>query len=377
MKNNLGSSLEAGVSYECLMVQRVRRFVGFVAVGLVVAAGIFSVAVQDLHAEEVKLSPEYIKQTNPELYRQIQAAPKLPPENIDPNNPYPPYPGFFAQPVLKSDQMQDWWANSSFEYSPTYPYLLKHSELKLTYAKVTGNDEGNVWKGAVWLTQRKGRFTNLIGYEIDQKNITSTDGSSVKKDTQRFEETALYELNRYLFVEAGFHWQRLSVQMIKDRYIPYVGIGSYNLLQDILNKRADRLGLHLGYARVTDVYDSVITDVIKNDSDTYNGIYARADFSHRFSDMLTYKQSFVMKHALDATPMYRMTTMPQRGILEQKAVLVGSTKRYDWRWTNSLEFALNQYVGFIVSYDLAFDSNPWPIAVKRDTEFMTGFKFAY
>ncbi|MFA7403850.1 MAG: hypothetical protein WC007_07650 [Pelobacteraceae bacterium] len=375
MKNDLRSCPENGVSSESLMVQVSRKGMGRVAVVLLAALCIFGVVLSDAQAEEPALTPESIKQSNPELYRRIQAAPKLPEENVDPDKPYDAYPGFFAQPVLKPGQIEEWWENSSFDYSPMYPYLLKHTHMKFSFARSTGNDDGSVTKGGLLLALRKDRVTNVIGYEIDKKDITSTDGSSTHKDIQSFEETALYELNRYLFVEAGMFWQRLSQQFIKDRYLPFAGFGSYNVLQDVLNKKKDRLGLRLGYGRVTDVYDPVVVNIIHKDSDSFNGIYTRADYTHKFSDLLTYKQHFVMKHATDATPRYSLTTIPQTQ--DQKSIVIGTTKRYDWRWTNSLEFALNQYVGFLISYEVAFDSNPWPIAVKRDTEFMTGFKFAY
>lgn len=377
MRRNLSSSQETGVSPEYGIGQVARGLVDWCAIGLLAAFSMFAVAVADVRAEEAKLTPEHIKQTNPELYRQIQDGPRLPPPEVDPAKTYDPYPGFFAQPVLKPGQIEEWWENSSFEYSPTYPYLLKHTHLKFSYAKSTGNDDGHAWKGSILLALRKDRLTITGGYEIDQKNFTSPDGSSTNKDVQGAELTALYELNRYLFVEAGFHWQRLSQFMIMNRYIPVVGIGSYNVLQDVLNKKKDRLGVHLGVARVTDEYYQTVIDMIKKDSDTYNGIYARADFSHKFNNMFTYKQEFTLKHAIDSTPVYVMTTIPRTAVTDQKSVTIGSTKRYDWNWSNSLEFTLNQYVGFLVSYNVAFDSNPWPIAAKRDTEFMTGFKFAF
>ncbi|MEI6205664.1 MAG: hypothetical protein WCP20_02655 [Desulfuromonadales bacterium] len=351
------------------------RFVGWGAIGLLAMAGMSGVSVADVRAEEPKLTPEYIKKTYPDLYRQIQDGPRLPPPEVDPAKPYDAYPGFFAQPVLKPGQIDVWWENSSFEYSPVYPYLLKHAHMKFSYARSTGNDDGHAWKGGILLALRKDRFTNVIGYEIDQKKFFSTDGSSTYKDVQNFEETALYELNRYLFIEAGMYWQRLSQQYIKDRYVPFVGIGSYNLLQDILDKKKDRLKLDLGFGRVSDSYFMEVVNKIHKDSDSFNALYVRGEFAHKFTDMLTYKQNFTLKQSIDKTPIYGLTTIPQTQ--DQKAVETGMTKRYDWRWTNSLEFTLNQYVGFLISYTVAFDSNPWPIAAKRDTELLTGFKFAY
>lgn len=374
MRNDWDTSPESA-SPRHRMEQVALGFAGRCFIALLAAVGMSCIAAAQVQAEEPKLTPESIRQTDPELYRQIQAAPRLPPEKLDPDQPYDAYPGFFAQPVLKPDQIQDWWENSSFLYRPQYPYLLKHTHMKFSYAKTTGNDDGYAVKGGLYLALRKDRFTNVIGYEVDKKDIVSVDGSSYDKDVQTFEETALYELNRYLFVEAGMFWQRLSLQMIRDRYMPFVGIGSFNVLQDVLDRKKDRLALALGLGRVRDEYYPVIMEMVNRDSDTFNGVYGRADFTHRFEAPLTYRQKFTMKHATDATPIYRITTIPQT--TDQRAIVVGTTKRYDWRWSNSLEFALNQYVGFLISYDVAYDSNPWPIVAKRDTELMTGFKFAY
>ncbi|MFA7060226.1 MAG: DUF481 domain-containing protein [Pedobacter sp.] len=375
--NYSNGALETGVSSVYDLQCEGMDWAGWSVLWLLAAICMFGVTVNDARAEEPKLTPELIKQTNPDLYRQIQAAPKLPPEKADPDRPYDPYPGFFAQPVLKPDQNENWWETSSFDYSPIYPYLLKHTHMKFSYDKSTGNDDGHAWKGAILLALRKDRFTNVIGYEIDQKNISSMDGSSVDKDVQNFEETAIYELNRYLFVEAGLYWQRLSQQFIMDRYVPFVGIGSYNVLQDILDRKKDRLKIDLGFGWVSDSYDSQVVNMIHKNSDSFNALYVKGEFAHKFSDMLTYKQIFVLKQAVDKTTEYGITTIPQTQNQDQKAIVTGATKRYDWRWTNSLEFTINQYVGFLVSYDVAYDSNPWPIAAKRDTEFLTGFKFAY
>jgi hypothetical protein len=328
----------------------------------------------EVMAEEAKLTPEYIQKNNPELYRQIQNGPRLPPPEVDPDKPYDPYPGFFAQPVLKPGQIEEWWENTSFEYSPVYPYLLKHTHLKFSYAKTTGNDDGHAWKGGILLALRKDRLTNVIGYEIDQKRFTSADGSSTDKNVQNFEETLSYELNRYLFLETGFYWQRLSQQLIKNRWVPFMGIGTYNILQDILDKKKNRLKLNLGYGRVTDYYDSFVVDITDRKSESFNAMYLKAEFAHKFTSMLTYKQDFIYKQALNSTPVYTMNDAVFRDLAANKT---GTTKRFDWNWINSLEFTLNEYVGFLLSYNVAFDSNPGPGVVKRDTEILTGFKFAY
>lgn len=354
-----------------------RSLVGWCAIGILATTGMF-VPIATVQAEETKLTPEYIMKTNPELYRQIQDGPRLPPPEVDPQKRYEPYPGFFAQPVLKPGQIEEWWENSSFAYSPVYPYLLKHTHLKFSYAKTSGNDNGHAWKGGVLLALRKDRFTNILGYEIDQKNFTDPQGaSSGKKDVQSFEETALYELNRYLYLQAGMYWQRLSYQFIKDRFVPFAGIGSYNVLQDVLNKKVDHLKIDVGFGRVNDSYDSQVVEKINKSSDQFNAIYFKGEFAHKFSDMLTYNQNFVIKQAINKTNMYALTTIPQNDVGDQEVIVTGTTNRYDWRWTNSLEFALNQYVGFLISYDITFDSNPWPMAAKRDTELTTGFKFAF
>lgn len=377
MMNQVSSSRDAAPVRAKNPAARFRTEMAGILAAVLVCTCMPGPSVSSAAAAEAPLTPEYIQKSHPDLYRQIQEGPRLPPPEVNPEQPYDPYPGFFAQPVLKPGQIEDWWENSSYDYSPVYPYLLKHTHLKFSYAKTTGNDEGHAWKGAILVALRKDRFTNVLGYQIDQKYIVSTDGSKADKDSQSFEETALYELNRYLFAEAGFHWQRMSQFMIRDRFIPFIGAGTYNILQDVLNSRQDRLGLHLGFARVTDQYYQMVTDRINKDSDTFNGLYGRADYSHKFNDMFTYKQEFTVKQALDRTPVYALTTIPRVASTDQKSIVVGSTKRYDWRWSNSLEFALNQYVGFLISYDVAFDSNAWPISVKRDTEFMSGFKFAF
>lgn len=325
-------------------------------------------------AEVPKLTPEYIRDSNPDLYRQIQAAPRLP-EAIDPLRPYGEYGGFFSHPKFMPDQPEEWWERSAFEYSPEYPYFLKHTHLKFSFSDNKGNDDGFALKGAFYLALRKGRVSNILGYEVDRKQITDTQGGSIDKNMQTLDETLLYEINRHLYVECGGIWQSLSLQRIDSRTIPFVGLGTFNVLQDILDKKKDTLKMGLGFGRVFDHYDAFVESLIKKDSDTFNAIYLNAAYTHRFTDKFNYRQNFTLKHATEKTAIYNMTSIPQSNT--QFAITAGSTYRYDWRWTNALEFNLNQYVGFLIQYYIAYDSNPWPISAKYDRELMLGLKFAY
>ena len=121
---------------------------------------------------------------------------------------------------------------------------------------------------------------------------------------QTFEESLLYEINPYIFAEAGFIWQRISIFELKDRYIPFAGIGSYNLLRDVLDKKKDRLTLNVAYVNVKDVYTPMVESYIRKSSESFDGIYLRGEFTHKFSDTLTYKMEGTLKHALDRTPVY-------------------------------------------------------------------------
>lgn len=325
-------------------------------------------------AANPELTPEFIRLNEPELYRQIQSAPKLP-LPTDPNNPYGEYAGFFSHPKFQPDQPEDWWEHSSFSYNPQYPYLLKHTHLKFSYADMEGNDNGFAVKGGAYLAVRKGRVSSYLGYEVDRKEITDSQGGSVDKDIQNLDTTLLYEINPHLFVEGGLIWQRLSYQMIDSRTIPFVGLGSFNILKGLLDPKRDSLKVGFGFGRIYDKYDQTVIDMIGKDSDSFNGAYVKANFIHQFTDTLAYRQSYVLKHALQETTVYKITTIPQTDM--QFAINAGSTKRYDWRWTNALEFTLNQWVGFLIQYQMAYDSNPWPIAAKSDKELLLGLKFAY
>jgi hypothetical protein len=337
---------------------------------------ILGMSASAVFAEEPKLTPEYIKQNYPDIYRNIQAAPKLL-ADIDPQNPYGDYGGFFSHPRFKPDQPEEWWERSAFEYSPEYPYPLKHTHMKFSGADMKGNDDGFVFKGSAYLALRKGKLSDYFAYEIDRKNVSDTQGGKTYKNTQTLEDTLLYEINPYLYVEGGLIWQRLSVQLINSRTIPFVGLGTFNLLQGVLDKKTDTLRAGIGFGRVFDRYDPLVRDLIKKNGDEFNAAYLNAIYTHKFTDKFSYKQNFVLKHAMEKTPVYRMTSIPQLPPDEQFAINVGSTYRYDWRWTNALELNINQYVGFLIQYLIAYDSNPWPIAAKRDKEFLAGFKFAF
>ena len=327
-------------------------------------------------AEEAKTQPvtsEYIKQNDPELYKKIQQEEKYR-DPVNPDKPYGDYSSFWAQPTFKPDQPQDWWERSSFEYSPDYPFFLKHITAQLSYLKISGSSDGTIANGAFAINLRKGRISNSLSYSIDQKHVINETGYvALDRDLQTFEETLKYELNRHLFLEAGMFWRRMSTVNIKDRYLPFVGIGTYNILGSLIDKnnKKDLLGIELGVGKVMDTYYLWVSDITHNTSDSYNAVYLKVDYAHIFNNSWTYRQNLLYKNAIEKTPVY------QESADWKSATIQHYNLRYDWRWSNSVEYNVNRFIGGYVSYSVIYDSNPWPTKANKDTELMVGLRFSY
>jgi hypothetical protein len=322
-------------------------------------------------SKEEPITSESIKQNHPEVYKKIQQEEKYR-EPVNPDKPYGDYGGFWALPTFKPDQPHDWWERSSFEYSPEYPFFLKRITSQLSYLRLSGSSEGTLATGSIALNLRKGRISNSLSYAIDQKLVKHESGyTTLDRDLQTFEETLKYELNRHLFIEAGMFWRRISTVYIKDRYVPFIGIGTYNILDTIVKNKKDLLGIELGAAKVFDTYYPYVSDITHSKSDSYTAVYLKADYTHIFNSSLTYRQNFLLKNAVDKTPVY------QESADWTSATIQYYNLRYDWRWTNSLEYNYNRFIGAYVSYAVIYDSNPWPTKSKQDTELMVGLRLSH
>lgn len=330
---------------------------------------------QTAGAEEAKqqnITSEFIKQNYPDVYKKIQQEEPYR-EPINPDKPYGDYGGFWAKPTFAQDQPQDWWERSSFEYSPEYPFFLNHISAQLSYTSLRGSSDGSIAQGAAALHLRKGRISNTLSYNIDQKYIINETGYvSLDRDMQTFEETLKYELNRHLFVDAGMFWRRISTVNIKDRYLPFIGVGTYNILDSIgIKSKKDLLGIELGVAKIFDTYYPWVSAITHNESQSYRAAYLKADYTHIFNNSLTYRQNFLYKNGIDKTPVYKESPNWQSATIQYYNL------RYDWRWSNSLEYNLNRFTGLYISYDIIYDSNPWPTNAERDTLLATGLRLSY
>jgi len=337
---------------------------------------LFSLALvyQTAGAEETKPQPvtsEQIKQNNPEVHKKIQQDEKYR-EPVNPDKPYGEYGGFWSLSTLKPDQAQDWWERSSFEYSPQYPFLLKRITAQLSYLNMRGSSDGSIASGSLAFYLRKGRLSNTLSYSIDQKYVINETGYvSLDRDMQTFEETVKYELNRHLFVDAGMFWRRISTINIRDRFLPFIGIGTYNILDGITNSKKDLLAVEMGTMKVFDTYYPWVSDITHNQSESYHAVFLKVDYTHIFNNSFTYRQNLLFKNAIEKTPVYRESPTWQSATIQHYNL------RYDWRWSNSLEYNYTRFIGAYISYDVIYDSNPWPTKANQDTLLMTSVRLSY
>jgi len=103
-------------------------------------------------------------------------------------------------------------------------------------------------------------------------------------------------------------------------------------------------------------------------SDSYTAVYLKADYTLAITPALTYRQNFLMKNATDKTPVYKESPDWSSATIQHYNL------RYDWRWSNSLEYNFNRFIGGYISFDLIYDSNPWPTKTGQDTLLAAGFR---
>lgn len=259
----------------------------------------------------------------------------------------------------------DWWNRSSLKYTPRPAGTLFHGELQYDYKRETGNIDSYSHRGAGKLVIRKDRFTNYLSYFIDKKiSDDFTSGSHYQRDYKIFEGSLRYDLREKLYSEAGLIWETDSANLIKNRYVYYGGLG-YNLL----DMKDHSINVFLAYSRVKEEFDPLIGMMLGIDNRESNAAYFFQSYDWHVTDRLTFREKFRIIRNLDDSILYNMAT----GV----PVPDGDTKRYMWVLYNALEYRINNFLSLVNSYQINYDSNPWPTVLKKDSTFSLGVKFGF
>ncbi|AMV71116.1 hypothetical protein JCM30471_29370 [Desulfuromonas carbonis] len=259
----------------------------------------------------------------------------------------------------------DWWKKSSLDPAARYPGLLKKFDFSFNYTNITGNTDGYALGVGTALTLRHGRWTGLASYDNAKKKYTQgTDHISNQNRTTKVE--GQFDLCRYGYLAGAAIWEKDTNNDLDQRRLLIGGLGSYLVSSEALN-----LGAFLGGGQANEEYDAVVQRYTSLDHRTYNILYFYQTFDWQLSQWLQFSQGF--RWIRSFSEMNEFGQDP-----DSAAVFVSGRKaRSLIKGKAEIQVPIRKNFNLFVSYQVSYDSHPWPGNHSTDAMTTYGIRFSY
>lgn len=262
----------------------------------------------------------------------------------------------------------DWWNHSSLAFGLTPRDEWRHSlQLQLSGVSLSGNEDGDAWRGGGKFFSRYGRFTNELTGTLDKREINSSGGAVNKRDYRLLQESLRYDLTDRWYVAGGVILERDDMSLIDRRTTFLLGPGYYWLDNDKF-----RLNTYLGYGRAGEKYMAYVRDHVGIDSRDFDMLYFYQTFEWRFAENWGLRQGFRLMQDLDESGRYvfdPVTSIPPSRTNPQgyeRYVADKWVKRYRTVGAVDIDYRLSPRSVVSFGFETRYDSNPWPDVERRD-----------
>jgi hypothetical protein len=267
------------------------------------------------------------------------------------------------------ESLGKWWGKSSLKYSPLPERWLFHVEGSLDYKHNSGNIRSNLYEGSATLKVRKHRFTNTIAFTINKELMAQIPypGSAeiqTKSDYRSIQEFLRFDLTKRLYADAGYTWEKDTVNYIKDRNIFYAGIG-YAPID--AKRHSLEVFLAGGYEKVQ--FPDLVKAFLNPDQLKAESILFREDYRWNITDRITYKQTFRIVQNFEKSIIINDDRLNLHAI--------GDTYRYRWFLLNEIYLKLVEHLNFSSGSKIEYNNNPLLVAKKLDVTAKSGIQFSF
>ncbi len=267
-----------------------------------------------------------------------------------------------------STEAADWWNHSSLAYGLKPKDEWRHNfQLQLSGVSLSGNEQGNAWRGGGKFFSRYGSFTNELSGTLDKREINSNGGAVNKKDYRLLQESLRYDLTDRWYISGGVIVERDDLSLIDRRTTLLAGPGYY-----WLDNEKFRLNTFLGLGRVSEKYMAYVRDHVGVNDRSSGLLYLYETFSWQFAKNWGLRQGYRLMGDLDesghyvfdpvrSTPPSASNPMGFERYMADKLV-----KRYRTVSAIDIDYRLGPRSTLSFGYESRFDSNPWPDVIRRD-----------
>jgi len=265
--------------------------------------------------------------------------------------------------AFASEAPKDWWKRNSLIFPQMHEELLIHAELLYSCSLLEGNSEGSVHRGSGGLFVRKRRFTTAFQFQVASTDMETTDGGRIDTEYYFFEPSLRYDLLKKIYLHTGYMYEKDTKDFLDKRDIAYTGIGYGIISGDDLN-----LTLYAAGGFQKDKYDPTIDQLLGiSTNETPIGFFQET-LSYVITPQITCNQMFRVIYEFDSSGEYSKIPPYEYS---------GEVNRSRINFNLGFDFKLTRYMTFNVSYNFAYNSNPWPVVEQKDSRIKMGIKVSY
>jgi hypothetical protein len=239
-----------------------------------------------------------------------------------------------------------WWKKSPYAAHDSLDRILFHAEGSLSVNNTSGNYEAQMVQSGAEIDMRKGYATGAFSI-VYNKQRTESGGNVNSMSYFLLHTNFSWDFLSFLTGQVGVVWEKNEQRMLKNQYLPYVGIGTRWTISSV-----HQLNLYLAGGRAFPTYTLPISFFGMNEG-PYNGMYISQYYQFGITQDLSLEESFDHLRNLN------------------------ETKRYSTNMSVKLSFALSPYLKIVLNYTRSLSTEAGFVGAKEvDTGQSVGINLA-
>lgn len=315
-----------------------------------------------------KIDIDYLKKTNPELYKQLMAVElcRKEPQSTscqaaDSNKNSSGATQHQTEAAPKSAQPTgQWWYDSAYEQGLDDQW--QHAlQVTADLAEMSGNIEGEEFHIEVDYFSRVNAWTNLLTLIYEKDDVKQSGIQALDKKHYAFNYGGRYDFNETWFGQGGYIIEQDTSRSLDRQQVLYAGVGMHIIATDRVNLSS--------MLAVGEQHDEFINqDAVGIGSLDYSVAYFVEQLSWHLTKTISIKQSFTWLQSLESLPepgpaMTAGNTVnpmcvepPMSG---SEYCIIGNSSKSKLGFTLGLQYQINAFMSLLYNYSYEKDNTPW------------------
>ncbi len=150
-------------------------------------------------------------------------------------------------------------------------------------------------------------------------------------------------------------WERDTTNLVDKRYVYYAGLG-----YRILTSPTLQASLYTAYGYQDETYEPIVEQLIKIKDLQTPIIYFYETLQWQFIKNMSIQQGFRLIYDTKKRDEFTLCSSGEY-------VNTADKNHYRYKAFIALDMAVNKFISVVPSYEITYDSVPWPGVLKRDS----------